>query len=722
MDAREPDPSLLLTIGEAQPRDVGRGLARLLPGDLAALGLQPGDVIAVGGSRSTVARVVPIFEADCPPGTIQIDGIIRANAQVAIGDQVRVQPAAAEPAATAVFSPATPTDAFTREDAARYLGRALNGLVVTRGDRVRVNLFGSRYQEFTVADTSPGGAVVLGAVTRVSVRSSAAPSRDPGGVTYEDIGALRREIHRIREMVELPLRHPELFERLGIEAPRGVLLYGPPGTGKTLIARAVANETDAAFFYLGGPEVIHKFYGESEANLRAIFEQASAEAPSIVFIDEIDAIAAKREEVRGDQQVERRVVAQLLSLMDGLRSRGQVIVIGATNLPQVLDPALRRPGRFDREIGIGVPDRAGRLEILQIHSRGMPLAEDVSLERLAEITHGFVGADLEALCREAAMVTLREIMPRLQRDRDGLAYEELANLRVRMDHFLTALGEIEPSAIREIFTERPEVSWDEVGGLERAKRALVEAVEWPLRYPRLFQRADAAPPRGILLTGPPGSGKTLLARAVARRCEVSFISVKGSSVLSRWVGETEQRLSEVFKKARQASPCLLFLDELDALAPVRAASDPAAERLVAALLTELDGIEDRAGLIVLAATNRPELVDPALLRAGRFDLRLELPLPDEQARIDILAVHIRGKLLADDVNLAGLARRTAGWSGADLAALCRAAALAAIREQVESDPLQEQDASARLSLTAQHFEQGLAEIWHSRPAGQPAFD
>lgn len=718
MDTRESAPSLQLTVGEAQPRDVGRGLARLLPEDLAMLGLQSGDVIAVGGGRVTAARVVPIFEANCPPGTIQIDGIVRANAQVALGDQVQVQPSPAEPAATAVFSPTTPTDAFTREDAARYLGRALNGLVVTRGDRVRVNLFGSRYQEFAVGDTSPGGAVVLGPATRVNVRTSAAPGQDPGGVTYEDIGALRREIHRIREMVELPLRHPELFERLGIEAPRGVLLYGPPGTGKTLIARAVANETDAAFFYLGGPEVIHKFYGESEAHLRAIFEQASAEAPSIVFIDEIDAIAAKREEVRGDQQVERRVVAQLLSLLDGLRSRGQVIVIGATNLPQVLDPALRRPGRFDREIAIGVPDRAGRLEILQIHSRGMPLAEDVSLERLAETTHGFVGADLEALCREAAMVTLREIMPRLQRDRDSLGYEQVAGLQVRMGHFLTALGEIEPSAIREVFAERPEVSWDEVGGLERAKRALIEAVEWPLRYPGLFKRADAGSPRGILLFGRPGSGKTLLARALANRCRVSLISVRGSSVLSKWVGETEQRLSEVFKKARQASPCLLFLDELDALAPARAAGDPATERLVAALLTELDGIEDRAGLVVLAATNRPELVDSALLRAGRFDLRLELPLPDERARQAILAVHTRGKPLDPALDLAALAGQTDGWSGAELAALCRAAALAAIREQVEADPPQEQEAGICLCLTARHFEQARLERAPSTWSGQ----
>jgi transitional endoplasmic reticulum ATPase len=713
MQPREAGGPLTLTVGEAQARDVGRGLARLVPSDLAALGLQPGEIVEIVGSRATVARAMPIFEPGAAGGTLQIDGIVRGNAQVTLGDEVQLARGQVAPAEWAVFSPATPSDAFVREDAARYLGRVLNGLPVTQGDRVRASLFGSRYQEFTVVDTAPSGAVLLTAATRVRVRSGPAAGREPSGVTYEDIGALRRELQRVREMIELPLRHPELFERLGIEPPKGVLLYGPPGTGKTLIARAVASETDAAFFALSGPEVIHKFYGESEAHLRAVFERASAEAPAIVFIDEIDAIATKREEVRGDQQVERRVVAQLLSLLDGLRSRGQVIVIGATNIPQVLDPALRRPGRFDREIAIGVPDRDGRLEILQIHSRGMPLADDVGLERLAEITPGFVGADLEALCREAAMATLREVMPRLHRGSDGLAYDLLAALEVRMEHFLIALSEIEPSAIREVSTEAPRIGWDEVGGLTEAKRALIEAVSWPLKYPRLFRQADAAGPRGVLLSGPPGSGKTLLARALARQAEVSFITVKGSSVLSKWVGETEQRLSEVFRKARHASPCLIFLDELDALAPARSAEGSAiAERLVAALLAELDGIETLAGLVVLAATNRPDLVDPALLRAGRFDLHLQLPLPDAEARREIFAIHTRGKPLDADVSLDRLAARTEGASGAVIAACCRAAALRAVREQIEAQGPAEAEAeagAARLTLRAAHFEAALRE-------------
>jgi transitional endoplasmic reticulum ATPase len=711
--------ALTLTVGEAQARDVGRGLARLVPSDLAALGLQPGDIIEILGGRATVARVMPIFESGAASGTLQIDGIVRGNAQATLGDEVQVARCAVAPAESAVFSPATPSDAFVREDAARYLGRVLNGLPVTRGDRVRASLFGSRYQEFTVVDTAPAGAVLLATSTRVNVRSGTSASREPSGVTYEDIGALRRELQRIREMIELPLRHPELFERLGIEPPKGVLLYGPPGTGKTLIARAVASETDAAFFALGGPEVIHKFYGESEAHLRAVFEKASAEAPAIIFIDEIDAIAAKREEVRGDQQVERRVVAQLLSLLDGLRSRGQVIVIGATNIPQVLDPALRRPGRFDREISIGVPDRDGRLEILQIHSRGMPLADDVELERLAEMTPGFVGADLEALCREAAMATLREVMPRIHRGAEGLAYDLLAGLEVRMEHFLTALSEIEPSALREVSTEAPRIGWDQVGGLVEAKRTLVEAVAWPLKYPRLFRQADAMTPRGVLLSGPPGCGKTLLARALARQAEVSFITVKGSNVLSRWVGETEQRLSEVFRKARHASPCLVFLDELDALAPARSTAGSAvAERLVAALLAELDGIETLTGVVVLAATNRPDLVDPALLRAGRFDLRLQLQLPDAAARREIFAIHTRGKPLAADVSLDELAAATEGCSPAAIAALCRAAALGAIREQIEArSPAEAEADPADVTLRATHFEAVLREHGPAGAAG-----
>ncbi|MDP3985043.1 MAG: AAA family ATPase, partial [Acidimicrobiia bacterium] len=475
------------------------------------------------------------------------------------------------------------------------------------------------------------------------------------------------------------------------------------------IARAVASETDAAFFHVSGPEVIHKFYGESEAHLRTIFERASEKAPAIIFIDEIDAIASKREEVRGDQQVERRVVAQLLALMDGLKSRGQVIVIGATNIPNVLDPALRRPGRFDREIVIGVPDRNGRLEILQIHTRGMPLAPDVSLERLAEISHGFVGADLEALCREAAMTTLRKAMPRIQLHVD---YELLLELQVTMDDFVEALKDVEPSAIREVFTEIPDVGWDDVGGLEDAKRALMETIEWPLTHPDLFRQANTSPPKGVLLTGPPGTGKTLLAKAVASQSGVNFISVKGPALLSRWVGESEKGIREVFKKARLASPCIVFFDEIDALTPGRGAGADShvTERVVSQFLTELDGIEELKGVTVLAATNRPDILDPALLRAGRFDVQIELPTPDEKARRAILGIHTRGKPLASDIELDRLAATTDGLVGSDIEAICRRASMLAIRELVGSQTL----GSATFLVAAKHFEQAVDEIGRRR--------
>ncbi|MEK7873400.1 MAG: CDC48 family AAA ATPase, partial [Chloroflexota bacterium] len=537
--------------------------------------------------------------------------------------------------------------------------------------------------------------------------------QEEDGETYEDIGGLRREVQKIREMIELPLKYPELFERLGIEPPKGVLLHGPPGSGKTLIVRAVANETDASFFHVSGPEVIHKFYGESEAHLRAIFDKARENAPAIVFIDEIDAIAAKREDVRGDQQVERRVVAQLLALMDGLKSRGKVIVIGATNIPQVLDPALRRPGRFDREINIGVPDRNGRLEILQIHTRGMPLGPDVSLEKLAEVTHGFVGADLEALCREAAMTTLRNIMPRIQLDANYIPYELLSEMKITLDDFREALKDVEPSAIREVFTEIPDVQWDDVGGLEEVKRVLMETIEWPFKYPYLFSRAKTSPPKGILLTGPPGTGKTLLAKAAASQSGVNFISVKGPALLSKWVGESERGIREVFRKAKQVSPCIVFFDEIDALAPVRGAGadSHATERVVSQFLTELDGIEELKGVTVLAATNRPDIVDPALLRAGRFDIQIELPIPDEKARQKIFAIHTRGKPLADDIDIATLAKSAEGMVGADIEAVCRRASMLAIREFVNGHaPTSAASDASEFKVVARHFEQAIQEV------------
>ena len=703
--------TLTLTVAEALPKDVGRGIARMDPRDMAILGVQVGDIVQVAGKRAAAVKAMPAYLEDRGKATVQMDGILRENAQAGLGEQVQIHRTAFQEAATVTLVPNSSQDLTLGRDTA-YLTRLLEGLPLTLGDRIRATFLNGRYREFSVAEASPAGVVVISPRTLVKVKGSNTPAKERSGTTYEDIGGLRQELRKIREMIELPLRYPELFQRLGIEAPKGVLLHGPPGCGKTLIARAVANETDASFFTVSGPEVIHKFYGESEAHLRAIFDEASKKAPSIIFIDEIDAIAAKREEVRGDQQVERRVVAQLLALMDGLKSRGQVIVIGATNIPNVLDPALRRPGRFDREIGISVPDRNGRLEILQIHTRGMPLATDVSLERLAGITHGFVGADMEALCREAAMTTLRGAMPRIQWGTDAVPPELLTDLIITMDHFLEALKEVEPSAIREVFTEVPNVRWEDVGGLQDAKRALVEAVQWPKSYPHVFTQAGATPPKGILLTGPPGTGKTLLARAAATQSGVNFISIKGPALLSRWVGESERGVREVFRKARQASPCIVFFDEIDALVPSRGVGGDShvTERVVSQFLTEMDGIEELRGVTVLAATNRPDIIDPALLRAGRFDIQIELQPPDEQARREILAIHTRGKPLAKDVDLAGLASATEGVVGSDLEAICRRASMLAIREFLASSSGDSQaPATGTLQVAARHFARGIEE-------------
>jgi transitional endoplasmic reticulum ATPase len=705
--------TLTLRVAEALAKDVGRAMARLDPQDITRIGAEVGDIIQITGKRPTVAKVMPAYAQDRGKGTIQMDGITRENAQAGLGEKVEVQRIHSESAATLVLAPVTPSSAFVKEKDRKYLGRLLEGLAMTPGDKVRVTLLGSRYQEFLVADASPKGAVVITALTTIKVKGEVASDKGKTGITYEDIGGLQKEIQRIREMIELPLKYPEVFERLGIDAPKGVLLHGPPGCGKTLIARAVANETDAYFLHLSGPEVIHKFYGESEAHLRAIFEKAEENAPAIVFLDEIDAIASKREEVRGDQQVERRVVAQLLALMDGLKSRGQVIVIGATNIPNVLDPALRRPGRFDREISISIPDKNGRLEILQIHSRGMPLASDVDLKRLAEITHGFVGADLEALCREAAMVTLRKIMPKIEFEADYIPYELLSELEVTMNDFLEALKEVEPSAIREIFTEIPDVKWDDVGGLEEAKRVLMETIEWPLKYPELFEQANTKPAKGILLTGPPGTGKTLLAKAVASQSEVNFISVKGPALLSKWVGESERGIREVFRKAKQASPCIIFFDEIDAIAPVRGSSADShvTERVISQFLTELDGIEELKGIVVLAASNRPDIIDPALLRPGRFDVQLELPVPDEKTRLEIFKIHTRDKPLANDVELESLAKTTEGLVGSDIEGICRSASMLAIREFVnELGSRPEASEISAFKITAKHFEQALETV------------
>ena len=707
---------ITLKVSEASTKDVGRCIARIDPKDLVRLGLEVGDIIEVkaapaggngnGASRSTVAKAMPAFQEDRGKSIIQIDGLVRGNAQVGLDEKVTVCKAFAQPASRITLLPGPKGFAAAVKGDSKYLGRLLEGLPVVTGDTVRATLFGARWHDFLVHSTSPAGPVLVHASTVITVNEESAGQPKSDRISYEDIGGLGREIRRIREMVELPLKYPQVFQRLGIDAPRGVLLYGPPGTGKTLIARAVANETDAYFLHLSGPEIMAKFYGESEGKLRALFEEASAHAPAIIFLDEIDAIAPKREEMGAEKQVERRVVAQLLALMDGLSNRGQVLVIGATNIVNTLDPALRRPGRFDREIEIGIPDANGRLEIIQVHSRGMPLAADVDLHKLAQITHGFVGADLESLCREAAMACLRTIFPTIDFAMKDLPYEQLLKLEIRMAHFTEALKEVEPSAIREVFVEIPDVSWSDVGGLDDIKRELIETVQWPMTHAELFKRASTRPAKGILLAGSPGTGKTLLVKAMAHESQVNFISVKGPELMSQWVGASERGVRDVFRKARQASPCILFFDEIDSLVPARGAGNDSGvtQRVVSQFLAELDGIEELAGVVVVGATNRPDIVDPALLRPGRFDLLFELPLPDEPTRRAILAIHTRGKPLDKHVNLDALAKATDAFSGAELAALCNKAALLAIRQRLEKPKEGAKDFSD-FTITRAHMDQ-----------------
>ena len=696
---------LKLKVAEALGKDVGRGLARLDPADMPKLGVEVGDIVEIVGKRTTVGKVMPAYKDLRGQSRIQIDGVARENAGTGLDQMVEVRKVAARPATRVVLSAVgmAPSDRDLT-----YIGSLLDGLAVVQGDRIRVTLFGTRAADFKVISTGPAGPVSINPTTALEVKRSDEKEKSRP-IAYEDIGGLKREIQRIREIIELPLRYPEVFERLGIDAPKGVLLHGPPGCGKTLIARAVAHETEAAFFSVNGPEIIHKFYGESEANLRKIFEEAARKAPSIIFLDEIDAIAPRREKVVGD--VEKRVVAQLLALMDGLNQRQNVMVIAATNIPNALDPALRRPGRFDREISISIPDRNGRREILEIHTRGMPLAEDVDLDRLGAITHGFVGADLEALCREAAMICLRRIMPEIDFAAAEIPYEALAKLEVHMRDFLEALREVEPSAIREVFVEVPEVRWDEVGGLADIKRQLVEAVEWPLEYADLYRQAAVAAPKGILLSGPPGCGKTLLAKAAASQTEVNFISIKGSALLSMYVGESEKAVHEVFRKAKQAAPCIVFFDEIDAIVPARGSGvtdSHVAERVVSQFLSELDGVEELSNVLILGATNRLDIVDPALLRPGRFDLILEIPLPDLEGRMEIFEIGLRGRPVAKDVRVADLAAETEGFTGADIQAVWRRAAMEAIRERIVQSG--KPGARSKITITRAHVRQALALV------------
>ena len=708
----------MFRVAEALQKDVGRALVRLDPHDLEKLKAGIGDVVEINGKRATVARAMPAYAAQRGQGLIQMDGIVRANAGAGLGEQVTVRVVPAQVARTVVLTPADGQKAAGMAAQARYLVRLLDGIPITVDDQVRITMIGARSQNLRVVETTPPGPVLVNASTtiRVTGEGKATDNKHKGhsAITYEDIGGLRREIKRIREMIELPLRYPELFERLGIEPPKGVLLYGPPGTGKTMIARAVADETSAYFVHVNGPEIIDKMYGQSEAQLRNIFEEARKKAPAIIFIDEIDAIAPKRTDLSGDRQVERRVVAQLLAIMDGLESRGNVIVIAATNIPDTLDPALRRPGRFDREIEIGVPDRAGRREILDIHTRGMPLVSDVDLDRLANTTHGFVGADMAALCREAAMSALRRMMPDIDFSQPQIPYDRLMALEVNQADFDSALSEVEPSAMREVFTEVPDVSWDDVGGLDDIKQQLRETIEWPLRYGKLFQYANVRVPKGILLYGAPGTGKTLLAKALAKQSEANFISIKGPQLLSMWVGESERAVREVFHKARQAAPCIVFFDELDAIAPQRGGGgNQVTERVVSQLLTELDGIEELNGVVILAATNRLDLIDGALLRPGRFDLLFEMPVPDDATRRLILGVHTKKMPLADDVNLDMLTMQTVGKVGADIEGLCRQAAILAMREFLATNSgdavrIETPDQLKQFKVGARHFQKALA--------------
>ena len=683
---------LILRVSEAQSRDVGKAVARIDLRDIQRLGMPIGGIIEIKAKSSAYARVMPVYDEYRGKNLIQMDGILRRNAGVGLDELISVSPVSAGDAQSVVLSCVSNNDAA--EDT-KLLKNAMDGIPVISGNLVRARPLGYVSQEYMVLETKPDGIVRITKDTSIRVKNEGAAKKD-SRVAYEDIGGLEKQIQRIREMIELPLKYPELFNRLGIDAPKGVLLYGPPGTGKTLIARAVANETNASFFHVNGPEIINKFYGESEAKLRDIFETARKNAPSIIFLDEIDAISPKRESTNGD--VEKRVVAQLLSLMDGIDDRGQVIVIGATNIPNAIDPALRRPGRFDREIEIGIPDKNGRLKILQIHTRDMPLDGSVDLGKLAELTHGYVGADLQALCREAAMSAMRKIFPHIDFSASTIPYEILENLKVTVDDFMGSFNEIEPSAIREVFVEIPNISFNDIGGLDDIKDKITKSIVWPGLYRDLYDVFGCRAPKGIMFYGAPGTGKTLLAKAIASLNSANFISVKGPELLSKWVGESEKSLREIFKKARQAAPCVVFFDEIDSLVPARGkhSDNNATERLLCQMLTELDGIEELKGVTVIGATNRLDIVDPALLRPGRFDMLLEFKPPDLKGRVEIFRIHLSGKPLADDVDIDKLARMTAGRTGAEITEICQRAALEALSEYLRDDSVQNGDKGTKV--------------------------
>jgi transitional endoplasmic reticulum ATPase len=701
-----------LKILEAYTRDVGRGIARIDYEALDSLKASAGDIIEIaGGKRPIIAKCMPLYPSDEGRQVIRIDGLARSNSGIAIGDAVtitKVKAVAAEKVTLAAVESVPQIDE-------QYLTDALDNIPIVKGDKVTVPYFGGRLTFEVIAVTPASVPTLSNKGTIFHITESEVLRSGIAHVTFEDIGGLKDEIQKVREMIELPLRHPEIFEKLGIEAPKGVLLYGPPGTGKTLLAKVVANETNAHFLSISGPEIMSKFYGESEARLREIFKEAKDKAPSIIFFDEIDSIAPKREEVMGE--VERRVVSQLLSLMDGLEARGKVIVIAATNRQNALDPALRRPGRFDREIEIRVPDKRGRLEILQIHAHNMPLYEDVDLSKVAAITHGFVGADLEYLCKEAAMKCLRRMLPELDLEDEKVSSENLDRLIITKADFEQAIKDVMPSAMREVFLDSPDVNWNDVGGLDEVKQELQEAVEWPLRYPDLYSTLGYRVPRGIILYGPSGTGKTLLAKAVATESEANFISVRGPELISKWVGESERGIREVFRRARQASPCVIFFDEIDSIAAARGGEDSIGiGGVVSQILTELDGINELQGVVVIAATNRPDMIDKALLRPGRFDKIVFVPNPDSKTRLSILHIHVKGKNVAPEIDLEKIVSLTDGFSGADMSAVVNTAVSIVVQEYLANYPTPA-EATKHISeaeITMRHFEEAVKKIRKER--------
>ncbi|HEY1211881.1 MAG TPA: CDC48 family AAA ATPase [Nitrososphaera sp.] len=707
-----------LKVLEAYTRDVGRGTARIDYDTMSSLGVSTGDIIEIKGKRRTVVKCLPLYPSDEGKGIIRLDGLVRNNAGIAIGDSINARKIKAVQAEKVIISP---LEAIPPIDE-RYLADALESMPLIKGDNVMVPYFGGRLTFQIISITPQPGADTASIVTNktaFTITEKDEALRGMPQVSYEDIGGLRDEMQKVREMIELPLRHPEIFEKLGIEAPKGVLLFGPPGTGKTLLAKAVASESNSHFISISGPEIMSKFYGESEARLREIFKEAREKAPTIIFIDEIDSIAPKREEVMGE--VERRVVSQMLSLMDGLEGRGKVIVIAATNRQNAIDPALRRPGRFDREIEIKVPDKNGRLEILQIHSRNMPLDPDVDQKKISAVTHGFVGADLEYLCKEAAMKCLRRLLPDLNLEDEKLPPETLDKLIITQSDFNQAIKDVMPSAMREVFLESPDVKWEDIGGLEGVKRELQEAVEWPLRYPDLYAKIGHTVPKGILLHGPSGTGKTLLAKAVATESEANFISVKGPELLSKWVGESERGIREIFRRARQAAPCVIFFDEIDSIAVARGGGlggevggggSGTNDRVISQILTELDGISELHGVVVLAATNRPDMIDTALLRPGRFDRIVFVPNPDKRTRKRILEIYAKDKPIGIDVDLEKIADNSDGFSGADTSALVNTAVSLVLHEYLVRYPTPEEATknASEAHVNMRHFEEAVKKI------------